>query len=138
MQALAWRAHQYDEETPLLDWLSTEADGVLFQAFTHDTLARWLTANDLPSKYEFRQQKIHTISSPPVEPEKPLSTKERNVLLCIIAAIAKEAKLDVTTPSKTAAAIRNIAHEKLGIAIGESTIEAHLKKIPDALEARAK
>ena len=70
--------------------------------------------------------------------EKALTTKERNVLLCMIAALANEAKIDIKRPSKAADLIRDIAHQKLGVAIGETTIEAHLKRIPDALETRAK
>ena len=69
--------------------------------------------------------------------EKPLSLKERNTLLTIIAALCKEAKLDHTKPAKTAGLIQSTALS-MGLSIGETTIEGHLKKIPRALESRMK
>jgi hypothetical protein len=67
-----------------------------------------------------------------------VETKERNTLLCIIASLCKEAKIDYKKPSKAAGLIREIAHSQLGVAIGDSTIEGHLNKIPSALESRAR
>ena len=72
-----------------------------------------------------------------VEQEKPLNTRERNTLLTIIAALCKEATIDYNTASKAANLIQGAAAE-LGVNIGETTIEGHLKKIPDALENRMK
>ena len=69
--------------------------------------------------------------------EKPLGTTERNTLLTIIAALCKEAKLDHTRHAKTAGFIQSTA-AKMGLSIGESTIESHLKKIPNALAGRMK
>ena len=69
--------------------------------------------------------------------EKPLSTNERNTLLVIIAALCREAKIDYTRPAKAAGMILHTA-DGMGVKIGETTIERHLKKIPDALEARTK
>lgn len=69
--------------------------------------------------------------------ETPIGTKERNVLLCIIAALSQEAKIDLKKPSKAAAVIHDMV-TKIGLSIGESTIEGHIKKIPDALERRMK
>ncbi|WP_292934528.1 hypothetical protein [Noviherbaspirillum sp.] len=68
---------------------------------------------------------------------RPVRTRERNTLLSIIAALCKEAKLDYSKPSKTAGLIRDMA-ARMGVDLGESTIEGHLKKIPDALETRMK
>lgn len=68
---------------------------------------------------------------------RPLRTRERNTLLSIIAVLCEEAKLNYTRHAKTAGLIRDMA-ERMGLNIGESTIENHLKKIPDALEARMK
>ena len=69
--------------------------------------------------------------------EKPLSTNERNTLLVIIAALCREAKIDYTKPAKAAGMILHTA-DGMGLKIGETTIERHLKKIPDALETRMK
>lgn len=66
-----------------------------------------------------------------------LKTRERNTLLIIIAALCKEAKIDYKKPAKAAGFIQSTA-EKMGLSIGESTIEGHLKKIVDALESRMK
>ena len=67
----------------------------------------------------------------------PLSTRERNTLLTIIAALCKEAKIPYDKPAKAAGMIQSTA-AKMGLSIGESTIEGHLKKIPDALATRMK
>lgn len=69
--------------------------------------------------------------------DKPLSNRERNTLLTIIAALCKEAKIDYRSASKAANLIQDIA-ASLGASIGESTIEGHLKKIPNAVESRMK
>ena len=69
--------------------------------------------------------------------EKELGTRERNTLLSIIAVLCKEAKLDYNKSAKTAGFIQGIA-DSMGVSIGETTIENHLKKIPDALETRTR
>lgn len=67
----------------------------------------------------------------------PLSTRERNTLLSIVAALCKEAKIDYSRPAKAAALVKDLT-VAMGLSIGESTIESHLKRVPDALEARMK
>ena len=69
--------------------------------------------------------------------DKPVSTRERNTLLIIIAALCKDAGYDHTKHAKTAGLILSTA-VKMGVSIGETTIEGHLKKIPDALATRMK
>lgn len=68
---------------------------------------------------------------------KTLSTRERNTLLVLIGVLCKEVRLDYTKWAKTAGLIESMA-ARLGVSIGESTIEAHLKKIADAMETRMK
>jgi hypothetical protein len=68
---------------------------------------------------------------------KPLATRERDTLLTIIAVLCKEAKLDYTKHAKIAGLIQSTA-ATMGVAIGETTIEGHLKKIPNALVTRMK
>lgn len=70
--------------------------------------------------------------------QKSMGTKERNTLLCVIAALCRSAEIDYQKSSKNAGIIRQIAHEKLGVSIGDTTIENYLKLIPDALESRSK
>lgn len=69
--------------------------------------------------------------------EKPIETRERNTLLCIIAALCKEAGYDYNKAAKTASNIASTA-AGMGLQIGETTIENHLKKITDALGSRMK
>jgi len=80
---------------------------------------------------------IHSLSGQSKADEKPLGTIERRTLLTIIAVLCKEAKIDYAQPAKAAGMILSTA-TKMGLSIGESTIESHLKKIPDALETRMK
>ena len=69
--------------------------------------------------------------------DKPLATRERDTLLTIIAALCKDAGYDYTKHAKTAGLIHSTA-TIMGASIGETTIEGHLKKIPDALATRMK
>lgn len=80
----------------------------------------------------FEEQKVETPLT-----EDSLSTRERNTLLSIIAVLCKEAKLDYRKSAKTAGMIQSTA-AGMGLSIGESTIEGHLKKIPDAVATRMK
>lgn len=68
---------------------------------------------------------------------RPLQTKERFSLLTIIAALAKEAKIDVAHPSKAASLIEGMTTQ-MGAPVAKRTIEEHLKRIPSAIDARAK
>lgn len=78
-----------------------------------------------------------SLNQNPVTKDRPLIKSERDSLLVIIAAICKEAKLDYKKHAKTARLILSITAE-MGVQIGESTIEGHLKKIPETLEGRMK
>ncbi|HNO32546.1 MAG TPA: hypothetical protein PKI78_12225 [Anaerolineales bacterium] len=69
--------------------------------------------------------------------EQPLETRERNTLLLIIAALCKEARLDINTPAKTAGLLKSML-SNMDMQIGETTIEVHLKRIRDALRSRMK
>ena len=69
--------------------------------------------------------------------DKPLIEKERETLLIIIAALAREYKVNITKTSKAGDLIANLT-QILGVPIGATTIERHLKQIPQALENRAK
>ena len=73
----------------------------------------------------------------PSRKERPIQTRERNTLLTIIAALCKDAKFDFSKTAKTAGLIQSTA-AGMGVSIGETTIEEHLKKIPDALASRMK
>lgn len=68
---------------------------------------------------------------------KAVSTRERNTLLAIIGVLCKEAGFDYTKSAKTAGLIESTA-ARLGVSIGETTIEGHLKKVSDAMATRMK
>ncbi len=69
--------------------------------------------------------------------EKPVSNRERDTLLTIIGVLCRDAGYDFTKHAKTAALIQGTA-AKMGVSIGETTIENHLKRVSDALAARMK
>ena len=69
--------------------------------------------------------------------DKPLGNRERDTLLTIIAVLCKEAKLEYAKAAKTAGLIQSTA-AGMGLSIGETTIEVHLKKIPNAIATRMK
>ncbi len=123
------------DEPPPQGYVAATLD-VLFQddaRIERTELARWLTVSSLRSVYDFGAPA--NVVAP--KQEQSIATRERNTLLTIIAALCKDAGYDITKPAKTAGLIQSTA-EKMGLSIGESTIEGHLKKIPDALEARMK
>lgn len=67
------------------------------------------------------------------EADKPLDTRERTTLLCIIGALANSAGLDLTQPMKAGDVVAAMAPELkwTGRAIGE-----HLKSVSDAMASR--
>ena len=82
--------------------------------------------------------KLHGVQKDTLETiNNPLGNKERETLLVIIAALAKEAGVDITKTSKAGEIIASMT-QQLGASIGATTIETHLKKIPQALENRTK
>jgi len=98
-------------------------------------VARWLDAIGLQSKYVFKREAKAQATDELID--KPLSTRERDTLLTIIAVLCKEAKIDYSKPAKAAGLIQSTA-ALMQVSIGETTIEGHLKKIPDALATRMK
>ncbi len=73
----------------------------------------------------------------PDKVDRPLSSRERDSLLTTIAVLCKAAGFNAERHAKTANLIQDAA-AKMGISIGETTIENQLKKIPDALGTRTK
>lgn len=70
-----------------------------------------------------------------IETEKPLTKRERNTLLIIIAALANQLHLDISKTAKTGALISSYA-DLIGIPVDHSTIENKLKDIPALLADR--
>jgi hypothetical protein len=109
--------------------------GLLFE---REELARWFKAKGLGFKPEYDFAQLSNGDSPePTNDTKPLSNRERDTLLTIIALTCREAKLDFNKPAKTANLLVNTA-ATMGISIGESTIEGHLKRITSALGGKTR
>lgn len=116
------------------NWLVTERSDFERQRFSRTQLADWLNAIGLPSVYSFNLPVPMAESS---KSDKRLDTRERNTLLAIVGVLCKEAKIPYESHSKAANLIHSTA-EKMGVSIGESTIEGHLKKVREALGTRMK
>jgi hypothetical protein len=87
-------------------------------------------------KFPFTVKDLENLDVSDSHVGKPFGTKERETLLCVIAALCDTAKIDI----KSKSAVTNIAHatQKIGAEVSEGTIRGILKKISDALESRAK
>lgn len=136
------RTKQWDEARSLLESLTHSKDGEVFlseEEFGKTQIYGFDRAEIMAFMVScgIHIDADNSVASKPSSSEKPLGTKERNTLLTIIAVLCKEAKLDHTRPAKTAGLIQSTA-AGMGLSIGESTIEGHLKKIPDALGTRMK
>ena len=70
-----------------------------------------------------------------VTADRPLNGRERDTLLTIVAALCKEAKIPYDKPAKAAGLIQGIA-ATMDISIGETTIENHLKRVPNAIAGK--
>ena len=115
-------------------WLVTERSDFERQTFTRLQLVDWLNAIGLTSVYPLNLP-VPTAESPKLD--KHLDTRERNTLLAIIGVLCKEAKIPYESHSKAANLIHRTA-ERMGVSIGETTIEGHLKKVREALGTRMK
>lgn len=139
MDSLLDKYINHGDDVSIKAWLERGRNSFLEQRFSRVELARWIVENHLVSHYPFTQN--HMLKNPEntksSSTDKPLTNRERDTLLTIIAVLCKEAKLDHTTCAKTAGLIQSTA-TGMRISIGETTIENHLKKIPDALAGRIK
>jgi hypothetical protein len=66
--------------------------------------------------------------------DRPFGQRERTTLLLIIAALAREAGIDIDAPG-VGTRIEALTQE-IGAPVERKTIEAHLARIPDAIERR--
>lgn len=87
--------------------------------------------------HAFEAQALDRADVPSDRITKPLDTKERATLLTIIAALAENAGIDVSKPSKASGTIEALTSAK-GARVAARTVETYLKLIPDALERKGK
>jgi len=125
----------FDKEKGVLATIADMAFGGNDVLVQRGEVTRWLDAIGLQSKYAFKREAKAQATD--ALTNKPISTRERDTLLTIIAVLCKEAKIDFTKPAKAAGLIQSTA-ALMQVSIGETTIEGHLKKIPDALATRMK
>jgi len=105
---------------------SIELQGVVMEGFSPATPGAAATST-----------RTMSAASPEASEGKALGTRERNTLLTIIVALCNKAKIDHRKPAKAAMEIQGLAAD-MGLQIGETTIEMHLKRIPEALVSRMK
>lgn len=72
----------------------------------------------------------------PLTEEAPLTERERTTLLKLIAALAHEAGIDISKPSKAAGLIEGLTI-RINNRVSPRAIENHLKKIPATLDKRS-
>jgi hypothetical protein len=145
----AWIAKHYPDQKPkfLFDEIERNTHAMYnaetFQALQAERDAAKATIEVARQWAERKREELNSLRAErdalaaQVKETDPLNTRERNSLLSIIAALCKEAKIDYTKPAKAAGLIQGTA-ALMQVSIGETTIEGHLKKIPDALAPRMK
>ena len=100
--------------------------------FATDDIKRFLAKHDI---HIYGEKVPDEDPDPPVVADVPIHPKVQITLLTIIAALCKDADYDIKKHAKTAGLIQSTA-ASMGLSIGETTIEGHLKKIPNALAGR--
>lgn len=141
-----WMANHYPDQKP--DFLFGETERASHPAINADSFRALQADRDaLRSRAEAAEKSAAEERAKRADAEAELkklktqladfSTKERNTLLTIIGVLCGIARLDFKKSAKTARSIQDEA-DRMGFAIGETTIEGYLKKIDDALETRMK
>lgn len=145
----AWMAKHYPDQKPkfLFDEIERNTHAMYnaetFQALQAERDAAKATIEVARQWAERKVEELNSVRAErdalaaQVKETDPLDTRERNSLLSIIAALCKEAKIPYDKPAKAAGMIQSTA-ATMGVSIGETTIEGHLKKIPDAMATRMK
>lgn len=89
--------------------------------------AQFNLPDEFPGKSPIKQASLE---------ETVFGERERTTLLTLIAALANEAGIDISKPSKAAGLIEGLTM-RIEARIAARTIEEHLKRIPTALEKRS-
>jgi len=117
------------------DWLTLDDSEFENQHFSRKAIAEWLAALGLFSVYSFALPGQDTGGAG--GHDKPLTLRERNMLLTIIGVLADAANFDISAPSKTAEAIVSAA-ALAGIALSRTGVANHLRAVPEAMATRQK
>lgn len=92
---------------------------------------RW--GESLPSPLAFADEFPEALQRQMAESSKPMDTREKTTLLCIIGALAKEARLDISEPYKAGEVIAKLL---LDTKLSSRTIGDHLKGVSEAMDSR--
>ncbi|AFL74308.1 hypothetical protein [Thiocystis violascens] len=98
---------------------------------------RMATPPEEPSIDGFVKDKLPALAPAPDAIDRPLRNIERQTLLIIIAALASEAKIDITRHEAAGSVIEKLTDE-LGSHLDAGTIARHLKRCPEAINDRKK
>lgn len=118
----------------------------LYEAYKKDDIDWWCIEFYKPPKirlhnlYLLKSEMQRLRNSPAADLtaiKQPLRTKERDTLLVIIAALAIEAEIDLSKPSKAASLIEGLTAQ-MGSPVSKRGIEEHLKNVAGALASRSK
>lgn len=130
------------EAQKLLDKHKQDRKKFLERRASRDKANNYYPAGGLPKdavlvvRTEALRDFEHAINGAPKNPDKPISTTERNTLLTIIAALCDYSAIDPAGRG-TAGQIAKLT-EEVGAPVTDDTIRKILSKIPDTLERRKK
>ncbi len=100
----------------------------------HEPIRVWRENLVILREELIRLLKPATAASEPAQ-AKPLGTRERDTLLCIIGALARQAGLDLSQPMKAGDTVAAMAPE---LSMTGRTIGEHLKRVGPAMDGRTK
>lgn len=95
-----------------------------------------LQAENADLKAQLEQAQQQASGGKDDESERALGTRERNTLLAIVGVLCKAQGYDLSQPRKAGGSLQSLALQA-GITISDKTIAEHLKRIPEAMEARS-
>jgi len=136
--------YEYVAEEQKISWAGHEAFSNARYKAEHSTQIRKISESG--HKGGWKERYLELVESRNEESEarskynashQSLETRERNVLLTIIAVLCREQKLDYTKHAKSAGLISEMAN-RVGLKVSESAIENHLRRVPAAVESRSK
>ena len=132
VQRLAAAEVQVERLTQALTTITKERD-----QFIKEVERLTIDLVDTTKEASTSKNEVEALQTQLADQQNLLSTQGRNSALLIMAALAKEAKLDVNQPSRTGEILSSSVSE-LGCSLTGRAISAWLSDIPRALETRAK
>jgi hypothetical protein len=122
-----------DPNLPIIEhlrWAAAPEEIFYREAPLFKPSAVWNWAKEHFPAFSFSQEDFDSKTN-----DEELDTRERTTLLTLIAALARHANVEIAQPAKAAEVIAEYVKE-LGVIISPRTINAHLKRIDEALDRR--